>query len=253
MKSIKEFYKKKGWRKKHKISKDAELFEDLRDCAQKYITNCRLRVLNHLPPNGGKYILDFASGPLQYDEYLEYSNNFKKRYCVDFSKSAIDQAKNKLGNKGKYYVKDFLDIKFNNNYFDSIISLHTIYHIDERLQRKVVLKLIDIAKKNAPIVIVYSNPDTLISKVKKLFFFKNKKKFIYFYCHPNDWWKQFENLAYIKFFPWRSFSSQHQKILFPDNFIGEVLFEIMFKLENFFPNFFVRFFQYQIIVLKKKK
>ena len=31
----------------------------------------------------GNHFLDFASGPLQYPEYIKYSKNFKIRHCVD--------------------------------------------------------------------------------------------------------------------------------------------------------------------------
>ena len=110
-----------------------------------------------------KNILDFASGPIQYKEYLAYSKKFKIRHCVDFSKTAIKQAKIKLGKKGKYYLNDFIKINFEKNYFDCIISLHTIYHINKNIQRDVILKMLRISKKGAPIIIVYSNPKTFIN------------------------------------------------------------------------------------------
>ena len=252
MKSIKKFYNDSGWEKKINNTKDAELFEDLRHCAEEYISKCRLRILRYIPENGGENILDFASGPIQYKEYLEYSKKFKKRHCVDFSKTAIKQAKIKLGNKGKYYLNDFTKISFKKNYFDCIISLHTIYHINKKIQRDVVLKMLRISKKGAPIIIVYSNPKTFINFLKNILFFKKKKNKLYFYCHPNKWWFQFQTFADVNIYPWRSFSSNHQKLLFPDNIFGKILFKIFYLLEETFPNFFARSFQYQIIVLKKK-
>ena len=103
--------------------------------------------INYHIPRKGIHLLDFVSGPIQHKEYLSYSKNFKLRHCVDFSKKAIKQAKSKLGSKGKYYSNDFLNIKFKNNFFDCIISLHTIYHIPKYYQAKVVRKLIAISKK----------------------------------------------------------------------------------------------------------
>ena len=252
MKSIKKFYSNSGWNKNIDITKDAELFEDLRNVAKEYVSKCRLRILRHIPSKGGKNILDFASGPIQYKEYLRYSKNFDKRHCVDFSKKAIKQAKLKLGNKGKYYLNYFAKIKFKKNYFDCVISMHTIYHIDKKKQHSIVLKMLKAAKKNAPIIIVYSNPKTLINFFKNIFFLKKKKKKLYFYCHPNNWWFQFEKIASVNIYPWRSFSSQHQKMIFPNNYLGKVFFKFFFKLEDLFPNFFSNYFQYQMIVLKKR-
>ena len=249
--SVFKFYNEGGWSERKKNTKDAILFEDLRNVAHEYVSHCRKK-LNNFIPNNGVNILDFASGPIQYKEYLEYSKNFKIRHCVDFSKEAINKAKKKLGKGGKYYCKDFIKINFKKNYFDTIVSLHTIYHIPKSKQAKVVRKLILISKKNSPIIIVYSNPETIINTIKKKFFLKKKnKKNLYFHCHKNKWWKQFSNIADVKLYPWRSFSSQHQKILFPNNILGKYMFKILIILENKFPDFFTKYFQYPIIVLRK--
>ena len=252
IKYVNKFYNEGGWQKKNKNTLDATLFEDLRDCARKYVSECRLRIIRYIPKNG-KNLLDFASGPIQYPEYLKYSKNFKIRHCVDFSKLAIKIAKKKIGKKGKYYCKDFFKIKFKKNYFDCILSLHTIYHIDKDLQSNAIKKLLNITKKNSPVIIIYSNPNTILSRIKALFTTKkNKKNNLYFFCHPINWWKQFENTADISVKPWRSFSSDHQKIIFPDNFLGRKLLEILFILEDKFENFFINNFQYYVVILKKK-
>ena len=247
-----KFYNEGGWSESEKNTKDAELFEDLRVVAHKYISHCRKKINKHIAKNG-THILDFASGPLQYREYLNYSKDFKIRHCVDFSKEAIKKAKKKLGPKGKYYCNDFLKINFKKNFFDTIISLHTIYHIPKNNQAQVVKKLISISKKNSPIIIVYSNPETIINKIKNILFIQKKENNndIYFYCHKNEWWKQFSKLADVKLYPWRSFASQHQKLLFPNNLIGKFMFKILMALEKKFPNFFTKYFQYPIIVLRK--
>ncbi len=252
IKYVNEFYNKSGWSKKKGDTEDARLFEDLRKCAKKYISKCRLRIIKYIPKKGSN-ILDFASGPIQYPEYLKYSKNFKYRHCIDFSKLAIKQARYKLGKKGKYYCNDFFKIKFKKNFFDCILSLHTIYHIDKNLQYKAINKLLDISKIDSPIIIIYSNPNTILSRIKKLFTKKkNVKNNLYFFCHPINWWYQFEKKAKISIKPWRSFSSDHQKILIPNNYLGKKLFEILFILEEVFEKFFIKHFQYYVVILKKK-
>ena len=127
------------------------------------------------------------------------------------------------------------------------------YHINKRKQAAIVKKLIYISKKKAPIIIVYSNPNTIINKVKNILPIKKEKNSndLYFFCQKNEWWSQFSNLADVKLYPWRSFASQHQKLLFPNNFIGLYMFKILIILEKKFPNFFTKYFQYPVIVLKK--
>ena len=73
--NIYKFYNTYGWKEKNNISKDAELFEDVRKNSRTYVSNCRKRILNYIPKKGNN-ILDFASGPIQYKEYLKYSKNF---------------------------------------------------------------------------------------------------------------------------------------------------------------------------------
>ena len=249
--NIYKFYNELGWKEKNKVFKDAELFEDLRDGSKSYVSKCRKKLLKYIPKKGN-HILDFASGPIQYKEYLQYSKNFKLRHCVDFSKTAIREAKKKLGRRGKYYCNDFLNIKFKENFFDCVISLHTIYHISKNKQKKTIEKLIKITKKNKPVIIVYSNPNTILSRLKSIFIKKKNKQQIYFFCHPLKWWNQFESMADVKIICWRSFSAQHQKLLFPNNLIGKMMLNILLKLENRFPNFFYKNFQYYVVILNKK-
>ena len=175
IKYVNKFYNNFGWGKKNKHTLDATLFEDLRYYSKEYVSKCRKRINNYIPRKGSN-LLDFASGPIQYKEYLQYSKNFKYRHCVDFSRIAIRDAKLKLGKNGKYYCGDFFKIKLKKNYFDCILSLHTIYHIDKKLQTTAVKKLINISKKKSPIIIVYSNPNTIINKLSKLIFHNRKKK-----------------------------------------------------------------------------
>jgi ubiquinone/menaquinone biosynthesis C-methylase UbiE len=252
METVYKFYNSIGWKKKNKFFKDANISEDLRFYSREYVSKCRKRILRYIPSKGMN-ILDFASGPIQYKEYLLYSKNFCFRHCVDFSRDAIKFAKLKIGNKGKFYCKDFLKIKFKKNYFDCILSLHTIYHIDKTKQKKVIEKLLSISKKNAPIIIVYSNPNTIIDKIKLLISYKKlKKNDYYFFCYPITWWRQFEVNANIEFYPWRSLSSTHQKFLIPNNFLGKIIFKILFYIEDRFNNFFIKNFQYYTVILKKK-
>ena len=248
---IYNFYNSKGWKKTNDVFHDAKLFEDLRKSSRVYVSNCRKRVLEFLPANGNN-MLDFASGPLQYKEYLTYSKNFQKRHCIDFSRDAIKLAKKKIGKKGKFYCGDFLKLKLKKNFFDCTISLHTIYHIKKNTQKRAVKKLIDVTKPGSPIIIIYSNPNTIINRLKDFINYKNNnKKQLYFYCHSIKWWNQFKKYSNVSIHPWRSFSSQHQKKIFMDNFIGKRMFDILFYLEKIFLNFFVKNFQYYIVILKK--
>ncbi len=260
-KTVHDFFNTIGWENEEGITEDARRWEDLRKHSKIYVSKCRLRLLKFIP-KVGENILDMASGPIQYKEYLEYSKNFDKRYCVDLSHKALADAKYKIGDHGKFFVGSFFDLEFKKNFFDCALSLHTIYHMNKNKQEEAVRKLIKITKKGAPIIIIYSNPNTLISKIlfplkvirnilRKLRLIDNKQA-LYFYAHNINWWQRFKDEAEITMTIWRSFESKHQKLLFPNNKLGEMMFRLLFKLEEKFPKFFLNNFHYPLIILKKK-
>ena len=254
------------WNTKKGITEDARQSEDLRACAKEYVKKCRLRLLKYIPIKG-KNILDMASGPIQYPEYLEYSANFEKRYCNDLSSKALEDAEEKIGKHGIYLHGSFFDIPLESNYFDCSISLHTIYHIDIAKQEEAVRKLLDVTKPGKPVIIVYSNPRSfesflilplklLIGFLKKFKFWKKsiKSKYQknYFQRHTLSWWNLFNDIADVKVKPWRTFSARLQKVFFPNNFIGKYLFHLLFKAESRFSSFFTLFATYPMIILTKR-
>lgn len=264
--TVSEFYNSVGWETEEEITEDAKRWEDLREYAREYVAKCRLRVLRHIPESGENF-LDMASGPIQYKEYLEYSKNFKKRYCVDLSSSALEAAKKKIGDHGVFLHGSFFDIPLEENFFDCTVSLHTIYHIDKDRQEEAVRKLIKVTKPGKPVIIVYSNPNkiiplltfslplrvfrrviNLLQKVQK-----EQGVSLYYHPHPIEWWKRFSDVAEVQILPWRSFLSETQKRLIPNNKIGRSLLSLLFNLEEKFPNLFVKYFQYPMIILTKTK
>ena len=237
---------------------------------REYVGKCRLRVLSHIPESG-ENLLDMASGPIQYKEYLEYSRNFKKRYCVDLSSSALEGAKKKIGDHGVFLHGSFFDITLEEDFFDCTVSLHTIYHIDKDKQEEAVRKLIKVTKPGKPVIIVYSNPNTFISSLRSslpLRAFRRARNLLkkternmqkeqgvslYFHPHSIEWWDRFSDIAHLQVLPWRSFGSDIQKRLIPNNKVGGLMFNLLFNLEERFPGFFVKHFQYPMIILTKRK
>jgi SAM-dependent methyltransferase len=249
---ISKFYNEGGWNVTDGVTADAEKFEDLRPAASNYVSRCRLRVARHIPQNGGQNLIDMASGPIQYPEYLEYSKGFTRRHCVDLSADALAQAKAKIGDHGVYHHGNFFDLPFERDFFDCALSLHTIYHIDENKQEGAVRKLVEITRPGAPVIIVYSNPSTLIASIKSALRRGSGVGELYFHRHPLSWWQRFGDVAEVNIYPWRSFGAAAQRAMFPDNVFGRWMFKALFLLEEAFPQFFVKHFQYPMIVLKKR-
>ena len=53
--------------------------------------------------------------------------------------------------------------------------------------------------------------------------------------------------ADVKIFPWRSFLSQHQKKLIPDNFLGKILFKLLIFLKTNLIIFFQKIFNIELL------
>ncbi len=122
--SVQAFYDQIGWQQSDGGAfADADIFEDLRPVSKDYIHNCHLRVKHHLD-NEGTYLLDAASGPIQYPAYLTYSENYTYRICADISIVALKAAKRKIGDKGIYLLCDVVHLPLK----DDTVSFQKYYY-----------------------------------------------------------------------------------------------------------------------------
>lgn len=258
-KQLESFYDGQGWSKDDSgHSTDAALWEDLRPVAEDYVAHCRRKLLPHLPRSGIS-LLDAASGPVQYPEYLEYSAGFQKRICVDISEKALSQAKAKLGNKGTYLKCSLLELPLESGSIDATISLHTIYHIDAAFQEKAVRELIRVTKPGAPIVVLYANPDRLLARLKRLLTGSSRPNpetasagIIYYYAYPLNWWRRFEDECELKILPWRFLTAQDARRFVPNNWVGKKILSLVAVLESMLPSLATSFGAYPMIIFRKK-
>jgi ubiquinone/menaquinone biosynthesis C-methylase UbiE len=127
-KEVGNFYNKIGWQMQDDGFYQNARYEDLRPVAHEYIHRCHMRVKRYIKLNG-QYLLDAGSGPVQYPEYVTYSENYQYRVCLDISIKALEEARHRLGEKGLYVVADVANLPFKADTFDGLVSLHTLHHI----------------------------------------------------------------------------------------------------------------------------
>ena len=125
---VREFYDQIGWSQIGEGLYQNARYEDLRPVSRDYIHKCHLRVNRYLEPKGN-LILDAGSGPVQWPEYLTYSEGYRFRVCADISITALKEAGKRLGEKGLVVVADVADLPFKLDSFDSVVSMHTIHHL----------------------------------------------------------------------------------------------------------------------------
>lgn len=150
---VRSFYDQIGWRLESDGFYQNARYEDLRPVSAEYIHNCHLRVTPWFK-NGGKFILDAGCGPIQYKEYLTYSENFEKRVCADISFTALIEARKRIGDHGLFVVCDVANLPFVDKTFDGVVSLHTLHHLSLDDQKQAWIEIYRVMKIKGTAVIV---------------------------------------------------------------------------------------------------
>lgn len=269
---VQKFYDDLGWSKQEGDFVDAVLFEDLRPVSRDYIHNCHLRVKEYIHPSG-RFLLDAASGPVQYPEYLEYSRGYKIRVCVDISRQALVHARKRLGANGLYILADVASLPFQTDSMDGFVSLHTIYHVDQQKQEQAIRELHRVLKPGTTGVIVYSwgNQSPLTkSTVNLVRFFRylpgrilrfllgrrppavpQQDRLFYSHMHNKDWFDKISWGFPLEILVWRTPSVDFLKMFIHPWLFGKPFLRLLYRLEQKFPHFFGRYGHYPLIIVRK--
>jgi SAM-dependent methyltransferase len=274
---VREFYDTIGWSQvDHGMYQNAR-YEDLRPVSQEYIHMCHLRVNRHLAPEG-RYLLDAGSGPIQYDEYLTYSEGYRYRVCADMSITALREAREKIGGHGLFVVADIADLPFKKEAFDGVVTLHTIHHLpaDEHIDAYRALHRVLAPGRTAVVVNGWStsalmDPFRAFSRLRKrLWLFARRltgkskiedrrskivdpeEKSTYVEKHDMRWFrKTVAKEMQTEIFVWRSASVHFLKNYIFENRGGRRILDWLYRLEEKYPRFFGEKGTYPLIVLSK--
>lgn len=287
-KNVREFYDHVGWQMVDESLYQNAQYEDLRPVSREYIHRCHLRPNRHLALEG-RFLLDAGSGPVQYPEYLTYSEGYDARVCLDISIVALKEARKRLGEKGHYVVGDVAHLPFKSNLFDGIVSLHTIHHVpmEDKLpaydelyrtlnpdKKMVVVNgwtnaslmtrlsgfmqfmqglrawWLQRTKKKTPQSI--ETKKTQPSQIKALAERPTKPSGTFVQKLDAEWLTQALNgrMDY-EILVWRSVSVRFlRSVIYPD-WGGRFWLKVLFWLEERFPRLLGRFGQYPLVVVKK--
>ena len=266
---VKSFYDRVGWQvDKESNFEDAVLFEDLRSVSKDYIHKCHLRLNRYLRQHKGRYLLDAASGPIQYPEYLSYSEGFKFRVCVDISYSALKQAKQKLGDSGIYILADLTNLPILEDSVDGAISLHTVYHVPEEEQAQAFCELHRVIKPGTNAAIVYSwggqawamrlalwpfRVGLKVARGARSLLPNGPKTPAVLYFHPKsyDWFKNRSWPFSYKIFVWRSLNLPFLRVYIHRALGGRQVLKFVYWLEERLPRLAGRLGEYPVFVIEK--
>jgi len=265
---VREFYDEIGWSQVGEGVYQNSHYEDMRPVSREYIHRCHLRVNNHIAPSG-KFLLDAGSGPVQWPEYLTFSENYKYRVCADISITALREARTRLGTKGLFVVADIANLPFKRDAFDGVVSMHAIHHLPltEHKRAYKELERVLMPGKTAAIVNGWDSPrlmrlaEPVIRLGRALSGRGQKKKKAWleedvqegtFVKKMNPAWLKHEldGALNYKIFAWRSLSTRFLR-WFVRPFGGRTFLRFVFWLEERFPRFFGENGQYPLIVIRK--
>lgn len=266
---VREFYDQIGWSHVGDGLYQNARYEDLRPVSRAYIHKCHMRVKRHLASQG-HILLDAGSGPVQWPEYLTYSENYRYRLCADISITALKEAQNKLGDKGLFVVADIANLPFKRDAFDGIVSMHTIHHLPLSEHRRAYLELHRVLKAGRSAVVVngWHNPllmrlaEPFIGLARRLSGRSAKKKKNWnseedqagtFVEKMTPRWLKNELNGILRFeiLAWRSLSPRFMRWFVRPQFGGKLYLRFVYRLEERFPRFFGENGQYPLIVIKK--
>jgi SAM-dependent methyltransferase len=275
---VRQFYDQVGWQSEGDGFYQNARYEDLRPVSREYIHRCHLRVKAQLNSQG-KYLLDAGSGPIQYPEYLTYSQGYPYRVCLDISWVALIEARKRIGDHGLFVVADVANLPFRCDAFDSIVSLHTLHHLSAAEQKKAYVDLHRTLCPGGRMVIVNGWTDSP--------FMRRFQPWVNFMERAAGWlarrrirlegptedpppatptprptgtYVQKLNATALKkelseFKPeirvWRSVSVRFLRAVIHDRLGGRWWLRLLFWLEERFPRYFGENGQYPLIVIKK--
>ncbi len=266
-KAVQDFYDQFGWKKTEEgVFNDGDEFEDLREVSQQYMYDCNMRVKRYLRP-AGEYLLDAASGPIQFEEYLEYNKDYKYRICVDLSFLALRQAREKLGNRGIYLVADITNLPIKDGTIDAVVSLNTIYHITRDEQAEALRQMYRVLKEDATGIVVYSwgrrsylnnflaLPHKITRKLKAIYRTRvhtsREHPELYFHAHDRDYFSP-ERLGFeMDLSVWRLISVPVMKYYIHKWLAGKALLKAIYRLEDRAPQWCGRVGEYPMFVMRK--
>ncbi len=165
---VREFYDRIGWSQVSEGLYQNARYEDLRPVSRRYIHDCHLRVNRHLAPQGD-YLLDAGSGPVQWPEYLTYSQGYRFRVCADISITALREARARLGSHGLYVVADIANLPFRPDAFDGIVSMHAIHHLPLPEHKRAYLELDRVLKPARLAVVINGWHNPLLMRLAEPF------------------------------------------------------------------------------------
>jgi SAM-dependent methyltransferase len=278
---VRAFYDAVGWQQIGPGVYQNARYEDLRPVSRQYVHGCHVRFGDQLP-RAGRFFLDAGSGPIQYPEYLEYSRRFRRRVCLDISRLALGEARQRIGEHGLFVIGDIARLPFRRDAFDAAASLHTVHHLPAAEQSRAFAELVRCLSPAGRVGVVYSWGERagIVRCTRPVLWLAERTRRLlrvllrradadrvamdsqteallrspgsYTYKHDFAWARDnLSPLGELRVIVWRSVSTAMLRGLAHPFLFGRYALRVLFALENLAPRFFGRHGAYSTILITK--
>ena len=266
--NLQRFFDEDGWMKNPSGSYNAMARYDTRAVSVYYNSACFRRIARQL--RSGRYLLDAASGPIPHVD----STHYDFRICLDFSITALHEAKAKLGEKGLYVLGDITCLPFASDSIDDVISLRTIHNVPRTMAATAVDELVRVVRPQGRVIIVgiwASSPlndialrgRAALGRLKRFLLAQPRRApapAAETQQEPNPYFAPFDYGRYHNEIAsrhkttlrvWSAAGVDFQKAFFADNSLGLVIVKIVIVAEQIFEPLAARYGQYPMFIVSK--
>jgi ubiquinone/menaquinone biosynthesis C-methylase UbiE len=262
---VKSFYDTFGWVERDGQSGEDVSFRTFRPAHVPYSEQTDARTMRCFEGYAGRLLV--AGGGDLPGSHVTLARRFSSVSCLDISERALQIAAEKLGPAAECVQGSILNSPYPSDSFDAVFCAHVIYHIAKDHQIRAIEELIRVAKPGGRIVVIYSNPNSLVR-----FILRVKRKSLRlvgvepparhstssapdlpYALHPIGWWKQFATSCHVDILPWDVMSNEQEEYLVTSDRMAERVYRLCQAVERWAPRLAGRCWQYPLIVLTKHR
>lgn len=286
---VRKFYDQIGWKIEDNGFYQNARYEDLRPVSQEYLHKCHLRVNRHLTKEG-KFLLDAGSGPIQWPEYMTYSEGYQYRVCADLSITGLREAQTRKPGHVICVVADIANLPFKDDAFEGSVSMHTIHHVPASEKKQAYLEIHRTLKTGNQAVVVngwsdspFMNPfkpwmrriaslkhkiqvlvgkEMPVQKPREIVLEKTHEEVKQPVSEPTTGTfikkltpevleKELGQVINYSVYPWRSVSTKFLRTFIHPWAFGKLILRRLYKKEEKNPEYYGNNGQYPMVVIKK--
>jgi SAM-dependent methyltransferase len=163
--SVRHYYDSFGW-VRDQSGRYRDQSNDPRELLARYRAMANERVRRFLP-QGGR-LLDAGCGPVLTSEQRARYEAFDLPVCVDFSATALLEARQRVASRVHFVQADVTMLPFRSGSFDAVLSSHVLYHIPSDEQAQAIFDLHRVLAAGGTCVILYALPESVVSAVTRV-------------------------------------------------------------------------------------